>query len=210
MKLPLNARQKVYKYLIKHDEDIVKIVLSQGTKKAAYSQQYKGKRNLAILGVSKEVRDEAAPVAYEQKFSFPGTQVLTTFLLQIGQFARYIEHLESESYTGTSARTMFHLLTSNCPNLKRLSFLHVSSNERPMTACNNLYGDAAIWLTAVGKTDPYTGLNILHFGKSSYHMRVKEKDEDFSKVVQWGPGEKTEFVNGLKHKCLKAARNRHL
>jgi hypothetical protein len=203
MKLPPVIRQKVYKLLVKHDDD-VNIVLAQGSKKVAYSQQYKGKKNLAILSTSKEVRDEAAPIVYWQKFSFPGTQVLTTFLLQIGQFSKYIKFLECESYTGTSARTMFHLLT-NCPSLERLNFLHVSSNEKPTTACKNFYGDAERWLSMVGKSEPTAGLNILHFSKAAYHMRVKDKEGN-AKVVQWGPGEKLDFVRGLTGQCQRAFR----
>jgi len=43
MKLPIHLRQKVYKYLVKHEDDVVKVVLAQGSKKTAYSQRYKGK-----------------------------------------------------------------------------------------------------------------------------------------------------------------------
>jgi hypothetical protein len=203
MQLPKDIRKKVYSFLMKHDDDHVRIVLAQGNKKVAYSQLYKGKKNLAMLATCKKIRDEAAPIVYGQKFTFSGTQVITTWMLQIGQFGKFLKQLECDSYTGTSARLLFHMLVTNAPNVERLSFLHVSSNERPGTASKN--GDAQPWLDVVNKTDPGAGLRILHFSNTAFHMRVKQKDGSVN-VVQWGPGEKRDFVRGLQAMCDKTSR----
>jgi hypothetical protein len=180
------------------------MTLTQSSKKIAYSIAYKRKHNLAILGASKELRDEVASIMYGQKFHFPGTQVISIFLLQIGQFRKYIVHIHSDTYNASSARTMFHLLP-DARALQRLSFSHVTSNEKPKTAVNNLYGDALPWLMVVGQVHPTQALHILKFASAAFHRREKDRNGNVS-VIQWDKGEQLLFWKGLKLKLESLAR----
>ncbi|KAF2277502.1 uncharacterized protein EI97DRAFT_457510 [Westerdykella ornata] len=204
MRLPISVRTKVLNFMLKHDEEAIRVSLSQGGKKAAYSKEFHGKNTLAILATCKQIRDEAAPLLYGQTFVFPGTGALTTFLLQIGQFSKYLRHLELETYTGASARTMFHLL-EKATSLEILHFQHISSNERPKTAVKNIYNDAYPWLMAVGKECPTKGLEIMHFHEAAFHRRDKNENGE-PESIKWSSAEHETLRRGLRLKLEKASR----
>lgn len=206
MKLPQEVRAKILKNLLKHDEDTVAMALKHSGTKSAYSPVYSGKNNLAIIGTCKQICGESAAIVYTQYFHFPGTQVISSFLLQIGQFRQFLVKLRSDTYNSTSARTMFHLL-QEARMLQLLRFTHISSNESPKTAVRNIYNDGNSWLLSLDKNNPTKGLDILEFEVSAFHMREKDKNGNVN-VVQWGHGEQLEFLKGLRLK-LQANARRH-
>jgi hypothetical protein len=203
LKLPLSIRNIIYKHLLLHPSSQIPMTMTQGSKKTAYTPEYHGtkrcKNVLAILATCQEVSREAAIVAYGQKFHFPGTQIMTAFLLQIGDFIKYLRWIDSDTYNAASARNMWHLLQF-APGLEHISFVHFSSNERPMTAIKVLYDHAERWFKAVGKVEKAKGLEILSFGDEAFHYREKGEKGDVESVVCWGKGERKEFLAGLKAK----------
>lgn len=196
MKLPLNVRTQIFSEVVHEPSNELTMTLTQSSKKTAYCPEYRAKNKLALMLACKQLRDETAPIVYGHNFHFPGTQVITHFLLQIGQFRKYLVSLHSDTYNPVSARTMFHLLPE-ARGLERLSFSHMSSNQKPKTAINDLFGDAYPWLQVVGGGNPVRALKILKFSAAAYHRR--EKDEEGNvEVVQWDHGEQLLFWRGLK------------
>ncbi|KAF2786629.1 hypothetical protein K505DRAFT_259478 [Melanomma pulvis-pyrius CBS 109.77] len=203
MRLPIAIRTKILHFMLVHD-DAISIALRQNTRHA-YSPNYKGKNNLAILSTCKQLQGEATPIVYNQMFHFTGTEVIANFLLQIRMQNRaHLRSLRSNTYNSASAKTMFHLL-EDAPQIQHISFAHVSSNEKPMTATKNIFNDASQWLLTLDKQNPTKGLDILSFDDTAFHMR--EKDEEGNVMVtQWGPGEQIDFLKGFKLKLKQAAR----
>lgn len=204
LKLPPNIRAKVYGYLLREvrkDKDAVDVRIKQ-FKKTAYSPDYLGnKNNFAIMATCKEILAEAAPIAYAQPFRFPGTQVVTTFMLQTEMFRKYLVDIRSDSYHSNTGRSMF-LLLRNCPSLKKLTFAHISSNEAPKTAIKNMHNDAGPFLKNVDRKDPAKGLEILQFERSAFHYRRKT-EEGNKDVVQWDQVDFDEFMKGLRAQLRK-------
>jgi hypothetical protein len=198
LELPKKIRTKVLNYLLKHDEKAIPMTLKQGGTKAPYSMAYAGKNNNAILATCKQLRDEAGEIVYNHQFHFPGTQVIASFLLQIGQFRGFLSSLRSDTYNASSARMMFGLLLE-APALQRLSFAHVSSNESPVTASKNIYNDAQAWLLALEKKGPAKALDIIRFDNAAFHVRDKDAKGNVT-VIQWGEAEQIAFLKSLRSK----------
>lgn len=79
-----------------------------------------------MLRVSKQLRDETAPIAYGQhKFSFFDMGGLHVFLDAIGDMVQYIRHLSlgQSSYMSTKTRSIFNLL-KNAKSLHTFSIPH--------------------------------------------------------------------------------------
>jgi hypothetical protein len=202
MGLPIAIRTKIYNFMLKHDDDIA--ITSRQNSRMAYSPTYRGKNNLAILATCNQVRAEAAPIVYSQVFHFTGTEVIMNYLLQIRiQNRGYLRSIRSETYNSASAKAMFHLLEES-PHIERISFAHVSSNEKPVTAIKNIFNDASQWLLSLDKANPIKGLEILGFDDTAFHLREKSKSGEVT-VTQWGPGEQLDFLKGLKMKLKQAA-----
>jgi hypothetical protein len=202
MKLPVAIRAKIYNFILKHDDDVP--ITSRQNTRMAYSPAYRGRNNLSILATCKQIQAEAAPIIYGQVLHFTGTEVIMNYLLQIRTKNRgYLRSLRSDTYTSASARAMFHLL-EDTPNIERISFAHVSSNEKPVTAIRNIFNDASQWLLNLDKTNPTKGLEILGFDDTAFHLREKSKSGEVT-VTQWGPGEQLDFLKGLKMKLKQAA-----
>ncbi|KAF2204493.1 hypothetical protein GQ43DRAFT_437917, partial [Delitschia confertaspora ATCC 74209] len=177
--------------------------MKQGGNRIAYAPDYQAKNRLSILRTCKEVCKETLPIVYSQMFHFPGTQVISSFLLQIGECRKHLQFLRSDAYNGQSARTMFHLL-QDAKNLKKISFAHASSNEQPKTAIKNIYNDAHVWMLGLNREDPYHDIKLLCFDNAAFHMC--ERDEEGNVVVtQWGPPEQILFLKGLKQKLDQGA-----
>ncbi|ORY01983.1 hypothetical protein BCR34DRAFT_89586 [Clohesyomyces aquaticus] len=204
LRLPKKIRARVFRHIVLHPEGAITMALKQGGTKTAYAPSYQSKNRLAILQVSHQVHDEALPLLYGQLFHFPGTQVISSFLLQLGSNRKHLKNIRSDTYNSQSARTVFHLLTE-AASFERLSFAHVSSNEQPKTAIRNIYNDAHGWLLGLDPKNPSKGLNVLSFDHSAFHWR--EKDEEGNVIVkQWGPAEQVEFLKGLKTRLDTAGR----
>lgn len=204
MRLTSEIRAHIFRYVLRAENGEVKVTLKQGGSKSAYAPDYAGKHRLSLLQIDSEVRKEALPIVFEQRFFFPGTQALSSFLLQIGGSRIYIQHLRCDTYNPQTARTVFHLL-QDCKNLKKFSFKHVSSNEQPKTAVKNMFNDAQGFLLNHDKEDPIGGLSKLSFDPGAFHMRTKNDDGSYS-VIQWGPKEQHMFAVNLKEKCVAAAK----
>jgi hypothetical protein len=204
MALPIGIRKMVYEKLLLHDKDAINMTLKQSNRKIAYSTDYRAKNKLAVLSACKEVRKEAAPIVYGQKFHFAGTQVITSFMVQIGKFRKYLRRFESETYNASTARHMFQLLM-DAPGFQSLHFAHVSSNEGPKTAIKNIFNDAGRWLLSIDPQDPEKGLDVLTFGPAAFHRREKHDDGINFTVIQWGPGEHQLFQQGLRSRLRRAA-----
>lgn len=191
--LPIHIRTKVYTFALKHHEPAINIFRKSGARKV-WAPEYQGRNLLGLLRTSKQVHVEAAPMVYAQTFSFPGTQVACEFLLRIQQNRPLPRSLCSESYSATSARTMFHLL-SEARHIERLSFAHVSSSETPKKAVNNIWNDAGSWLATIDRNNPEKGLDILAFDDQAFHMREKDKEAGGFRVTCWGPTEQVSSIS---------------
>ncbi|KAF2750759.1 hypothetical protein M011DRAFT_474262 [Sporormia fimetaria CBS 119925] len=203
LELPPSVRNRIYKILLRPEGGEIPITVTHGSHKFAYSRTFGSKNKLAILAVSKQVYDEATPIAYGYRFVFTGTQVLNIFLLQIHKrFIKYIGNIQSETYNPASARNVFHTL-QEATSLRRLSFKHISSDQSPPTAIKNFYDHANTWLHAVGTAkQPDKGLSILNFGPTAFHRREADEDGE-TQVVQWGQAEWKIFIEGIAAKCRR-------
>ncbi|KAF2468037.1 uncharacterized protein BDR25DRAFT_316191 [Lindgomyces ingoldianus] len=204
MKLPVSIRAKIFHHLLVHPEGAITMALKQGGTKTAYAPTYNSKNRLTILQGCRQIHEEAAPILYGQLFHFPGTQVISSFLLQCGSNRKHLKNIRSDTYNSQSARTMFHLL-QEAKDFEKLSFAHVSSNEQPKTAIKNIYNDAHGWLLNLDPKKPTKGLDVMSFDHSAFHWR--EKDNEGNTIVkQWGPAEQVEFLKGLRIKLNQAGR----
>ena len=206
LELPKDIRTRILKYLLQDETGSLTLSLKQGGNRTAYAQHYHEKHNVAILATCKQLRDEAAEIIYGHKFNFPGTQVAASFLLQTNQFQPWLKQLELETYNPSTARTLFWLLR-NCPQLERIKFNHITSNESPKTAITNFFNDVGCWLCVVDKANPCKRLELIEFDDFAYHMRVKTDDGKVI-VTQWEAEEKDEFQKGLRAKLDGYANSR--
>jgi len=202
MKLPPHIRAKIISEVVTDESGEIKMVLRQGGNKIAFAPEFSKRNRLALLRTCKDVYSEALPILYAQQFHFPGTQVIASFLLQIGANRRFIKFIRSDTYNSQSARTVFHLL-QEATDFKRISFAHVSSNEQPKTAIKNIFNDTQTWLLGVDPHNPYAGIDILCFDHAAFHMREKDEHGQ-TRVIQWGPSEQIMFIKGLQMKIDQA------
>ncbi|KAF2662954.1 hypothetical protein K491DRAFT_672782 [Lophiostoma macrostomum CBS 122681] len=201
--LPKEIRPRIFNYLLKDENQTIPITLKHGGTRTAYAPNYHDPNNLAILSTCKVIHEEVAPIAYGHKFQFAGTQVAATFLLQIGQFRRFIKSLEMDTYNGATASTIFRLLP-DCPEIAYVKFNHISSNESPGTATKNMFNHARSWLCVPDKANPTKRLDILKFDGAAFHKRVRQADGGLA-VVQWSDRDKVDFQRALRDKLEKYA-----
>ncbi|OCK78665.1 hypothetical protein K432DRAFT_457306 [Lepidopterella palustris CBS 459.81] len=204
MKLNASIRARIYRYLLEAEENTIRIKTKATGHKLPYAPGYTSAHKLAIVTASKEVRKEALPILYNQKFCFDNTTGLQLFLLVIGECRLFVKNLSIDAYVSSTARTAFYLL-GDCKNLNRIFFKHVSSNQQPKTAIKDFWNDAQPWLMQASqdnKEDPMAVLKLMAFDPAAYHMRSKDLNTGETVVKMWGRQEHLVFLKGLKSKLL--------
>ncbi|KAF2498514.1 hypothetical protein BU16DRAFT_297287 [Lophium mytilinum] len=214
MKLPKNVRERVYNHILCDEGKTIRVKTRGGTHKSSFAPAFTSLNRLAILSLNRQVREEALPILFNQKFIMETTYSLQNFLLQIDVGRKYITKIIVEMYERKTAQPAFQLLI-NCKQLKKLRFDHVSSNSQVPQALKVIWSDAGTWLTSFNNPGPYRKdaaavMEILSFGSNSFHSKVMDKKTGELNVKKWGYLEHGTLIAGLKKKLTEANRRTDL
>ncbi|KAK4550057.1 hypothetical protein LTR36_003024 [Oleoguttula mirabilis] len=200
LKIPKELRARIYGFYFAQKGVVGESIVLDGKRanKEIYAKTYAdgSKNRVGLLGVNKELHNEAIPIFYAHTLKFESTSTLLDFLSQIPTSVRPLLHsLEIKTYIKTTSRNAMHFL-SEARNLSRLRIEQgVFSEGDPNKAAKVFYADAYKFLEAIGaaKGIKDAGVDVLDFGKTAFTFK------DDKKVAKpWAEGLVAEFKENLR------------